>query len=223
MAITIAMSSKYTHFIFDLDGTLLDSKKDIAAAANATIRHMGGTELPDEHIYEFVGRGVRDLVRQAVAKVPDASVDEALRYFNSYYQDHCLDFTVLFPEVRETLVQLKSEGRGLAVLTNKPQSFADIIMTGLGIADWFSVIKGGESGHPHKPDPITTRWVLEQMAAEPARTLMVGDSVVDYDTAKLVGMDSALMLYGFSERSVMLDLEKRGALVCETFSEIKKF
>lgn len=214
------MKTKYSHYIFDLDGTLIDSKRDIANATNATIRHMGGTELPDKHIYEFVGRGVRDLVRQAVAKVPGASVDEALAFFNSYYTDHCLDFTVLFPGVRETLQALRAAGADLAVFTNKPQQFSDATLLGLGIADWFVVAKGGESGHPHKPDPVTTRFVLQAMAADPHMTLMVGDSVVDYDTARLVGMDCALMLYGFSEREEIQALGKRGAIVCEQFSDI---
>lgn len=210
----------YDAYIFDLDGTLLDSKRDIATAANATIRHMGGTELPDEHIYEFVGRGARDLVRSAVSQVPGVSVDAALSFFNDSYEKNCLEYSVLYDGVLKTLDHLRAQKKKMAILTNKPQRFTDIIMRGLKLTSYFDVILGGEAGHPHKPNSATTHFVLSQLGVTAEKTLMVGDSVVDYDTARLVNMDSALVTYGFSAEAEIRALGERGARVIQRFDEI---
>lgn len=210
---------KYKAFIFDLDGTLLDSKKDIAVATNETIAHMGGQRLSEEVISTFVGHGVRDLIRQAIAHNHSQSKeDEALRYFTEYYLAHCLDHTRLFPFGNEVIAELKLKGARLAVLTNKPQNYTDKILSGLGLTDSFEIIIGAESGYPNKPARPATEAILQHLNVAPSETLMVGDSVVDLQTAENVGMDCALALNGFSTRDEILALKSRATIVYEDLS-----
>src|SRR5512147_1605619 len=107
--------------IFDLDGTLIDSKLDLAHAVNATRRHIGMSELDHERVYSYVGNGAPVLIRRALGEqATEPEVQEALEYFLEYYRDHKLDYTVLYPGVKESLDRLLAAGKRMAVLTNKP-------------------------------------------------------------------------------------------------------
>jgi phosphoglycolate phosphatase len=210
------MKKKYEALIFDLDGTLIDSKKDISVATNETIAHMGGGRLPEETIATFVGRGVKDLIRDALkgSRGP-VQEQEALRFFESYYFEHCLDHTRLFPGARETLNELALRGVKFAVLTNKPQTYTDKILSGLGIAGMFGMVVGAEAGFPNKPDRAGGNAILAKLIVSAERALMVGDSIVDLQTAENVGMDCALSLNGFSTREEILKLKARADYLYE--------
>lgn len=181
--------------IFDLDGTLIDSKLDLALAINATLAYMGGTELDHETIYSFVGNGAPVLVRRALGEgATIADAESALPYFLSYYRAHMLDNTREYPGVREGLEQLA--GHPMAVLTNKPVNFSKGILDGLDLSKYFRVVYGGNSFEKKKPDPYGVEVILHDLAARPPEAMMIGDSDVDIKTARNAGILSAGVSYG---------------------------
>ncbi|MGH9716839.1 MAG: HAD-IA family hydrolase [Candidatus Acidiferrales bacterium] len=181
--------------MFDLDGTLIDSRLDLAHSVNATLRHMGRPELPHEAIYKLVGSGAAILVQRALGQ--GASEEESqrgLEYFLSYYREHMLDNTVTYPGVREGLELLND--RPMALLTNKPVKFSQAILQGLGLARYFQVVYGGNSFGTKKPDPEGACAVLRDFRASPAEAMLVGDSEVDVRTARNAGIWSCGVSYG---------------------------
>ncbi|MDE3108727.1 MAG: HAD-IA family hydrolase [Acidobacteriota bacterium] len=181
--------------MFDLDGTLIDSRRDLVLSVNATLRYMGRPELPHETIYKLVGSGAAVLVQRALGH--GATEDESqrgLEYFLRYYREHMLDNTVAYPGVSEGLTMLKD--RSLAVLTNKPVKFSQAILEGLGLAQYFRVVYGGNSFASKKPDPEGARVILRDFQASPAEAMLVGDSAVDVRTARNAGTWSCGVRYG---------------------------
>lgn len=189
--------------IFDLDGTLIDSKLDLAHAVNATRCHMGMAPLDHERVYSYVGNGAPILIRKALG--PEASeeqVEEALEFFLEYYRDHMLDYTLPYPGVREALEQLHQAGISMAVLTNKPVRFSREIVKGLGMAHYFRQVYGGNSFDRKKPDPMGVQALMLECGAAPERTLIVGDSAVDIKTARNAGVMSIGVTYGFQPETL---------------------
>jgi phosphoglycolate phosphatase len=181
--------------MFDLDGTLIDSRLDLVHSVNATLRHMGRPELPHESIFKLVGSGAAILVQRALGQgATDEESQRGLEYFLSYYREHMLDNTVVYPGVREGLEILK--GRSLAVLTNKPVKFSQAILNGLGLAHYFRVVYGGNSFGTKKPDPEGARVVLQDFQAAPHEAMLVGDSEVDVRTARNAGTWCCGVSYG---------------------------
>lgn len=181
--------------IFDLDGTLIDSKVDLANAINATLEHMGRVPLTHDRIFSFVGNGAPVLVRRALGEgVTDAEADAGLGYFLSYYRAHMLDNTVPYAGVREGLKLL--EGHPMAILTNKPVRFSQAILDGLGLSPYFRYVYGGNSFEKKKPDPMGVETLLRDFAAAPREAMMVGDSEVDIRTARNAGIWACGVSYG---------------------------
>jgi phosphoglycolate phosphatase len=182
--------------IFDLDGTLIDSKQDLVLSVNATLRAIGREELPADLVASYVGSGAPVLIGRALGGSPDSEeLQRALRYFLSHYEQHKLDNTRAYPGVREALVELK--GTPMAVLTNKPANISVRILEGLGLAQFFQVIYGGNSFATKKPDPLGANTVLRDLQAAASGAAMVGDSEVDVQTARNAGMISAIVNFGF--------------------------
>lgn len=193
-------------FIFDLDGTLIDSKLDLAHAVNATREHMGLPPLDHEIVYSYVGNGAPVLIRRALgSEASEAQVNEALEYFLAYYRDHMLDYTVLYPGVRETLEKLDNGERRLAVLTNKPVRISMAILDGLNVGRHFFRVYGGNSFEEKKPSPVGVETLLRETGASKDRTLMVGDSAVDIQTARNAGISCCGVMYGFQPESLAAD------------------
>jgi len=181
--------------IFDLDGTLIDSKLDLAHAVNATLAHMKRESLSPETIYSYVGNGAPMLVRRALGEgSSDAEVDTGLAHFLSYYRAHMLDNTVPYPGVREGLALL--ERHPMAVLTNKPVHFSRAILDGLGLLRYFRYVYGGNSFEKKKPHPMGTETLLRELEAEPREAMIVGDSDVDVRTARNAGTWACGVRYG---------------------------
>ena len=181
--------------IFDLDGTLIDSKLDLARAVNATLEHSGRPASTHEEIYSLVGNGAPTLVRRALGEgASQADVDASLAYFLQYYREHMLDNTVLYPGVLECLAGL--EKYSLAVLTNKPVRFSVAIIEGLGIARYFRYVYGGNSFEKKKPDPIGVETLLRDFKAVPKQAMVIGDSEVDVLTARNAGTWACGVTYG---------------------------
>ncbi len=184
--------------IFDLDGTLIDSKLDLAHSVNATRAWLGLGPLDNELVYSYVGNGAPVLIRRALGpEFSDADVERALEYFLNYYREHMLDHTDLYPGMRECLERLHGEGVQLAVLTNKPVRFSSAILEGLGVRDVFFRVYGGNSFEQKKPHPAGVVKLLEESGAARDRTLLVGDSAVDVRTARNAGVRSCGVTYGF--------------------------
>jgi phosphoglycolate phosphatase len=189
--------------IFDLDGTLIDSKQDLANSVNATRIHMGLVPIDDEVVSTWVGNGAPVLIRRAMG--PDAAediVEQALKYFLAHYREHMLDNTVLYPGVREGLDRLCDAGLRMAVLTNKPVRFSRDLVVGLGVGDHFFRVYGGNSFEQKKPHPIGIDTLREEVTAAADRTLMIGDSAVDIQTARNAGVSSCGVTWGLQPETV---------------------
>ncbi len=184
--------------IFDLDGTLIDSRLDLAHSVNATREFMGMEPLTHDTVFSYVGNGAPVLIQRALG--PDASeadVERALAFFLNYYREHKLDFTVLYPGVREALDRLHSRQIPMAVLTNKPVRISEAIVDELGLQLHFRRVYGGNSFEYKKPHPIGITTLMEECEVSRADTLMVGDSGVDIQTARNAGVQACGVTYGF--------------------------
>ncbi len=182
--------------IFDLDGTLIDSKLDLALSVNATLAELGRPPLPHEQIFSYVGQGAPALIARALGS--DASEQDCmigLEFFIKYYSAHKLDNTDLYPGVRETLDALK--GMPMAVLTNKPVRVSRSIIQELGVAGHFRFVYGGNSFERKKPDPMGVESILRDFGSAPAQAMIVGDSEVDVQTARNSGTWACGVTYGF--------------------------
>jgi len=189
--------------IFDLDGTLIDSKLDLAYAVNATRAHMGMGPLKIELISSYVGEGAPVLIRRALGpEAPEAAVQEGLEFFLEYYREHKLDHTGLYPGVKESLDRLRAAGKRLAILTNKPVAVSRSIVEGLGVSGHFFQVYGGNSFDFKKPHPIGVQKLIAEAGVDRAATLMVGDSSVDVQTARNAGVRACGVRYGFAPESL---------------------
>ena len=192
--------------IFDLDGTLIDSERDLAASVNAMLVRYGRKELPLEVIGTYIGDGAPMLIRRALGDPADRDyLQEALNFFLHHYREHKLDTTRPYPGIPEALKQVGSAngaGRSLAVLTNKPVRASRDILSGLGLADRFFQIYGGNSFETKKPDPLGANTLLNEAGVAAEQAVMVGDSQVDILTARNAGMWSVGVSYGFAPNSL---------------------
>jgi len=186
--------------VFDLDGTLIDSRQDLCNSVNAMLDHLGKRELPDEVIASYIGDGASMLVRRALGDPEGDAHDEeyvvgAVEYFLDYYRDHKLDFTYVYPGVMEALAAIRSARPEtlMAVLTNKPVNPSRAICDHFGLSGYFFQNYGGNSFHTKKPDPhglltlIAEASAIAGSAINPAETVMVGDTDVDVLTARAIG------------------------------------
>ena len=201
--------------VFDLDGTLIDSARDLCNSVNAALEHMGRPHLPDDIIASFVGNGAPMLVRRSLAVENGVSPDEihdeelatAYSFFLAHYREHKLDFTYAYDGVLESLAGLSAMAdgtrRSLAVLTNKPVRPARAICEGLGMGDRFFRIYGGDSFPLKKPDPMGMLSIMREAGAKPEETLMIGDSKMDVQTARNAGAWSLGCQFGFGPQNLM--------------------
>ena len=193
--------------VFDLDGTLIDSRRDLAGAVNYMRGSMGLEPLSAERVVSFVGNGVANLVRRAVADA-DVDFDEALRRMKRYYADHLVDSTCLYPGVSAGLKELKGAGITLAVLSNKPTAASRKILEQLGVAPLFAEIIGGDGSFPLKPEPDALRALQAKFGFELASCWMFGDHYTDLEAARRAGFRRALARYGFGDpREEKFDFE----------------
>ncbi len=206
-AVTRPMSGNHSSLsqvrvlIFDLDGTLIDSKLDLAQAVNATLEHMGRAPLDHESIYRMVGNGAATLLQRALGLgVSEAEAADGLTYFLTYYRAHMLDNTVTYAGVREGLALLAD--KPMAVLTNKPVNFSRAILDGLDLTRYFRLVYGGNSFEQKKPNPVGVETILRELDSLPREAMMVGDSDVDIKTARNAGVWSAGVSYGIGVQTL---------------------
>jgi phosphoglycolate phosphatase len=210
-------SFRYRHVCFDLDGTLVDSRADLAAATNHILGDMGRPPLPDEVLWSFVGDGARRLIERALGDAPPALVDDALARFMARYGAHLLDRTVPYPGVVEVLEALAARDIVLSVLTNKPEAMSRAILAGLGLAPLFLAVLGGDSLPTRKPDPAGVEWLLAAGGTRRDALLLVGDSGVDVRTARAAAVDFCGVSWGLTPEGMWAERPER---VIEVASEL---
>jgi len=184
--------------IFDLDGTLIDSSRDLAISTNATRARFGLPPLDQQVVNSYVGNGAAVLVRRAMEPVmQEEQVAEALAFFLSYYRAHAVEHTRLYPGVRELVEALAAARHELGVLTNKPEKISFDILAALGVQHHFFRIYGGNTFPDKKPHPAGILNLREEAGVAASATLMVGDSSVDVETARNAGVRSCGVMWGF--------------------------
>ncbi|HMD15206.1 MAG TPA: HAD-IA family hydrolase [Terriglobales bacterium] len=208
--------------VFDLDGTLIDSRLDLVHSVNAMLRHIGRPELDGDVIASYVGDGAPALVRRALGDADtgrdrdkdrdnEAVFRAALEYFLGYYRQHKLDHTTVYAGIPELLARLadsqnrvESKGvqRRMAVLSNKPVNPSRDILRALGLGDFFVRVYGGNSFTTKKPDPLGVRTILEETGVAANEALIIGDSSVDVLTGQSAGLWTCGVTYGFAPHTL---------------------
>jgi phosphoglycolate phosphatase len=199
-------TGKLKLLIFDLDGTLVDSRQDLIQSVNAMLQHFHRPALPGDAIASYVGDGAPMLVRRALGD-PDEEqfVQEALEYFLSYYRVHKLDNTHLYPGVKEALEAIRDRDgseRRMAVLSNKPVNPSRAIVDSLGLGEFFVRVYGGNSFHTKKPDPLGVHTLLEETGTRSDEGIIIGDSSIDVITGRNAELWTCGVTYGFSPRTL---------------------
>ena len=199
--------------IFDLDGTLIDSRLDLVHSVNAALRHIGRPELPDNLIASYVGDGAPVLIQRALGgeSVDEALVRKGLEFFLTYYRAHKLDHTTVYEGMNEALAAIQrpfhaetgnGRSRKMAVLSNKPVGPSRAIVEALGMGRFFAQVYGGNSFATKKPDPEGARKLLEENGVLPEETAIVGDSHVDIETGRNAGLWTVGVSYGFAPHTL---------------------
>jgi phosphoglycolate phosphatase len=210
----VALRLMRSLIVFDLDGTLVDSQRDLADSANDMLAAYGAEPLDVGRVAAMVGDGARQLVVRALdAAGVAADVPEALDRFLSIYSERLFIHTRPYPSIPD-VVEALSARSALAVLTNKPEAFSCRLLDGFGLSRHFQTVVGGDSGFPRKPDPAGLRHLIGLAAAGPPATLMVGDSMVDVETARQAGTRVCVARYGFGHLRTPIDV-RPGELVAE--------
>jgi len=212
----------YQCLLFDLDGTLVDSRADLINSVNLMLEELGRRPLPDSRVFSFIGEGARLLVERALRATQEgepetADVDLALKTFQRHYREHLLDQTRVYPEVEETLDRLGCLPK--AVVTNKPYEFTVALLDGIGLLNQFQVILGGDSLPERKPSPMMLLEAAHRCDVRVSNCLMVGDSRVDVEAGRSAGMKTCGYIPGFRGRT---ELAEAGAdYLIERFSELR--
>ena len=194
--------------IFDLDGTLIDSRLDLVHSVNAALRHIGRPALLDDVIASYVGDGAPILIQRALGgeQVNEAVIRQGLEFFLSYYREHKLDHTTVYVGIPEALAAIQNSANGtprkLAVLSNKPVHPSRAIVEALGLGKFFSQIYGGNSFPSKKPNPEGARKLLEEYGVDPRHAAIIGDSHVDISTGRNAGMATVGVTYGFAPHTL---------------------
>ncbi len=182
--------------IFDLDGTLIDSKQDLIRSVNAMLVEMGREPLHEDTISGYIGHGAPQLIGRALGNgTTEEERERALKFFLAHYEEHKLDSTCAYPGVAEALEELREVP--MAVLTNKPVRVSRRILEGLKLAKYFRAVYGGNSFETKKPDPLGAKRILEELGAAAGKAMMIGDSEVDVQTARNAGTLAGTVNYGF--------------------------
>src|SRR4030088_2666625 len=180
---TVSTFSSVRALIFDLDGTLIDSQRDLIRSVNAMLHEMGREQLHEDTVSRYIGRGAPQLVAQALGNnATEPEREQALKFFLAHYEEHKLDSTCAYPGVPEALEHLAAFP--MAILTNKPARVSARILEELGLVKYFRAVYGGNSFATKKPDPLGAQTILREFSTRPPQALLIGDSEVDVQTAR---------------------------------------
>ncbi|HEY1057534.1 MAG TPA: phosphoglycolate phosphatase [Limnobacter sp.] len=190
--------------LFDLDGTLLHTVPDLAAAVNAMLRDLSLPELDEHTVATYVGKGAENLIHRSLTGTLDGRADAALfdkanAIWHAHYEHINGQHAEFYGGVREGLAAFQQAGFKLAVVTNKPERFTGPLLERSGIAEYFSVVVGGDTYERKKPDPLPVLKACERLGVAPADALFIGDSLNDAQAAKAAGVPCWLLPYGYNE------------------------
>jgi phosphoglycolate phosphatase len=206
--------------VFDLDGTLVDSRRDLAESANELLEQCGTHPLTEETIGHMVGDGAATLVARIFAAVNLPAPRDALSRFLAIYNNRLLRFTTPYEGIPELLNRLQSRA-ALAVLTNKPLAATRTILDGLELSGYFDErVVGGDGPFPRKPSPEGLLHLMASARVTPAATLLVGDSIIDWRTARAAGSSSCVARYGFGFNGFPTDQLEHSDLVIDRPAEL---
>ena len=210
-------------FIFDLDGTLVDTAPDFKNSINYMLNELNESEVSLEEIRNWVGYGARELIRRTVVdkNIPhdEQRIEEMLKIFLLHYTHNIDDDSVLFNNVRNILEFLKDNGIKLAVCTNKMERLSNILLEKLSVLHMFEYLVGGDSLSKSKPDPFPLLNICEKLNTEISDSIMIGDSVTDLNAGKGAGMPVVLVSYGYTDNK---DIYNEADLVINDFSQLKE-
>jgi len=192
----------FRHVVLDLDGTLVDTKDDLAAAVNVTRAALGLPAQDPRTLLGYVGNGARVLLERALSASGQARIEEGLDVFMPWYRDHLLDHAAVYPGLRAVLDTLAGEGAVFSVLTNKPEDMSAKILAGLDLEALCPRLIGGDTLPVRKPDPTGLRQLIAAAGVEAAATLMVGDSSIDVATGRNAAVATCAVLWGFNGPAV---------------------
>ena len=185
--------------VYDLDGTLVDTLEDIAAAANHVLRTLHAPPIPSAGVRGYIGRGVHDLMQQCLKTDDARRIDDGVALFRAYYAQHAVDRSRLYPGTRALLEHFRA--RRQAVITNKPNPFSRQILEALGVAGYFLDIIAGGDGYAQKPDPASLLALMERTGARPAEAVLIGDSPIDVETGKRAGVSTVVVMHGLGDEA----------------------
>lgn len=198
------MNRTFNTFIFDLDGTLLDTVPDLTLLTNRILKEVGAPEHTQEEILSYVGAGVRRLIYLALPKnSPQDVQDRAMHLWNEHFHEY-YKHTEPFPGVEEMISGLLKDGCKLAVVSNKLQEGVDVIME-RKLAGYIDVLIGERDGIPRKPDPTGIKLAMSQLGARPEDTIYIGDSPGDIKAGRNAGCATAAVLWGYHKKQDFFD------------------
>lgn len=193
------------HVIFDLDGTLVDTRADLASAVNHVRGRFGLAPLDPTTLYRYVGNGARALIERAMGAEVESHWQEAIDLFLQHYREHLLDDSRLYPGMDDLLSGLAAAGIAVSVLTNKPEGLARSILQGLDVLGGLVDVVGGDRLPVRKPDPAGAHELLRQTGTDPVRAVLVGDSPVDAATAAASGVRFCGVTWGFLPEALLAE------------------
>ncbi len=187
--------------IFDLDGTLVDTRQDLTNSVNFVRAQFGERPLELTEVMRFVGDGLHKLMERTLPTQGSPRIDEAIKIFRDHYREHCLDFSTLYDGAHEILDHFRE--KKMAVISNKPDEFTLAILKGLGIEHYFKIILGGDSQPQLKPSPAPILHILKKLDVPPARAVIIGDGTTDIESGKRAGIHTCAVTYGYRSREAL--------------------
>jgi 2-phosphoglycolate phosphatase len=204
--------------LYDLDGTLVDTRRDIINGVRYALEVLEGPDLTDDEIKDCVGTGLHALIKRVFRTEDEKLADRGSKLYREHYKKHMLDHTKLYPGARECLEYF--QGRKQAVITNKPNPFSSQILEALGAAHFFIAILAGDNGLPFKPDPAAIHHLMEETNAAAEEVIFVGDSPIDIQAARNAGVEVVTLSHGFASEAVLR--EAKPDHIARDFTELLK-
>jgi len=197
-----SLMPRFTHLIFDLDGTLVDTKVDLAAATNQMLASFGLPQLSVQQVADSVGHGARVLVERALGQAHQHLVADGFAIFMEYYAAHLLDHTQIYKGIEALLAATHARGIPLTVLTNKPEAPSRALLAGLSLGAYFTAIVGADTLPTKKPDPQGVFYLQRLTGVDLNKTLLIGDSRVDCETGRAAGVMTCGVTWGFGAKEL---------------------
>jgi phosphoglycolate phosphatase-like HAD superfamily hydrolase len=203
--------------IFDIDGTLVDARRDITDSVNFMLKDLGRGKKSLEQVSSYIGGGVRDLVEKSLGTKEKNAVEKGIEIFSGYYREHFADNSKLYPNVKETLEHFKA--KKMAVMTNRKKEFAQKILERMGIDEYFAWIQGADREDCMKPSSCPVDSLKSKFDAPKDRTVLVGDMDIDVNTGKRSGILTCAVTYGIGDKDSLL--KARPDFLIDDFGELE--